>query len=231
MGEQRWERAGAAAGYVMIGLSAAAVSFERGAPAVDAPDAEVAAFFARYHRELLMQSLLFVLSTGAYVWFIASLRSLLLNAEQGPGTMSTVALGAGLVGIALNAVMQAPQVALAMSAREPVDPALVGVISDLMYALSVIAYVPAAVMLGAVAVVSLRDGAFPAWLGWLSGVAAAVHLVSTLGLVVESGPLVPGGPATYLTYALMGAWLVSATTTMFVRTRGSSGRRSVQLPA
>ena len=77
-----------------------------------------------------------------------------------------------------------------------------------------------AVMLTAVAIVSLRDRAFPAWLGWLSAFAAVVHVVMSSGLVVEVGPLVPGGRLTYGVYAIALLWLVSTTTVMVVRSAG-----------
>jgi hypothetical protein len=74
---------------------------------------------------------------------------------------------------------------------------LAGLFGSVLWALSVIAYVPFAVMLAAVAVVSLRTRALPAWLGWFSGFAAMAHLIMSIGLVAESGPLVPGGVLTY----------------------------------
>ena len=39
----------------------------------------------------------------------------------------------------------------------------------------------------------------------------------SVGIVVDSGPLVPGGTLTYVLYALMAVWLVAVTTVMVVR--------------
>ncbi len=75
-----------------------------------------------------------------------------------------MAFGAGVTWAAIQMVFQSAQVALAMVPRGDVAPALARMISDLTYALSVIAYIPITVMLAAVAVVSLRPRAFPAWL-------------------------------------------------------------------
>jgi hypothetical protein len=201
----------------MIALSAAAVSFERGSPPVTAPAEDVVAYFAAHRAGLLAQSLLFVLSAGANLWFLSSLRSLLLRAEGGTGRVSTVAFGAGIVGVGLSAAMQAPQVALALASGEAVDPALAGMFSALMYALSTIAFVPTAMLLAAVAAVSFRSGAFPAWLAWLSALGAVAHLVASLGLVAEGGPLTPGGWVTYVVYALLALWLLGTTVVMVAR--------------
>jgi hypothetical protein len=217
MNETNRERCGAATGYLVFALGVAAAAFERGAPAANAPIDETLAFVATYRSELRAQSLLFVLSAGAYVWFFGSLRSFLLRAEGQTARLSTVAFGAGVVWAGLQMMFQSAQVALAMAPSGELEPALAALISDLTYALSVIAYVPMAVMLAAVALVSLRTRAFPAWLGWLSAVGAATNLCMSLGIVVDSGPLVPGGGLTYVLYVLTAAWLLAVTSVMVVR--------------
>jgi hypothetical protein len=61
--------------------------------------------------------------------------------------------------------------------------------------------------------------ALPAWLGWLSATAGAVHLVVPFGIVLDSGPLAPGGALTYVAYLLMVAWLLTTTIVVIRRTR------------
>jgi len=217
MNELKWARWEAATGYLVVALGIAGAAFERGAPPATAPVAESLAFFAQYRSELLAQSLLFVLSAGLYLWFFGSLRSFLLRAEGGSGRLSNVAFGAGIIWAGLQMIFQGAQVALAMGAGGDLTPTVAGIFGDLAYALSVIAYVPMAMMLAAVAVVSLRTGAFPKWLGWLSAAVAATNLFMSFGIAVDSGLLVPGGGATYVLYALMPVWLLSVTTVMFVR--------------
>jgi hypothetical protein len=124
-------------------------------------------------------------------------------------------------------MLQSVQVTLAMGVGGDVTPALAGILGDLTYALSVIAYVPMAVALAAVAVVSLRTRVFSAWLGWLSALVAAANLVMSLGIVVDSGPLVPGGAFTYLLYALMPIWLVAVTTVMIMRLGKPASTRAI----
>ena len=217
MNQTNWERWGAATGYLVLALGVAAAAFERGAPPANAPVEQSLAFFTAYRGELRAQSLLFVLSAAVYLWFFGSLRSFLLRSEGGTGRLSSVVFGAGVIWAGLQMVLQSVQVALAMAAGGDLEPALAGMLGDLTYALSVIAYAPLAIMLAAVAVVSLRDAAFPAWLGWLSGAAAAANLVMSLGIVVDSGPLVPGSWPTYVLYVLMVVWLAAVTTVVVVR--------------
>jgi len=220
---------GAASGYLVLALGIAAAAFERGAPPANAPAEESLAFFTTYRSELRMQSLLFVLSAGAYLWWFGSLRSFLLRAEGETARLSTIAIGAGTIWVGLQLMLQSVQVALAMGVGDDVTSALAGMLGDLAYVLSVIAYVPMAVLLAAVAVVSLRAGVFPAWLGWLSALVAVANLVMSLGIVMDSGPLVPSGALTYVLYALMPIWLVVVTTVMVVGLGKPASDRAIPL--
>jgi hypothetical protein len=211
----------------VLALGIAAAAFERGAPPANAAAQESLAFFSAYRSELRMQSLLFVLSAGAYLWWFGSLRSFLLRAESETGRISTLAFGAGVIWAGLQMMLQSVQVTLAMGANSDMTPALAGMLGDLTYALSIIAYVPMTVMLAAVAVVSLRTGVFPSWLGWLSILVAAANLVMSLGIVVDSGPLVPGGALTYVLYALMPIWLIAVTTVMVARLGKPASTQSI----
>lgn len=212
------ERRGAMSGYLVIVLGMAAAAFERGAPAANAPVAESIAFLSKYRAELLAQSILFVLSAGAYLWFFGSLRAWLQRAEGGFGRVSIVAFGAGVASVAMQMLLQVFQIAaVAGSAAEP-DTAGLALFSRVGWALSVVAYVPFAVVLAATAVVSLRHRAFPIWIGWLSALVAGAHLVMFTGVAADSGPLVPGGALTYALYGLALVWLISVATTMVMRT-------------
>lgn len=217
--ELNWNRWGAATGYLALALGIAAAGFERGAPPANAPVERALAYFLKFRTQLLAQSLLFVLSAGVLLWFIGSLRSFLSKAEQGTGRLSSVAFGAGILWVGLQLVLQSTQAALAMGANPELPAALAGMMGDLGYALSVIAYVPMGIMLAAVAVVSWRFNAFPAWLAWLSAVAAAANLLMSAGIVAQGGPLVPGGVLTYALYLLQAVWQVATPTVMLSRAK------------
>jgi hypothetical protein len=69
---------------------------------------------------------------------------------------------------------------------DALSPELVGTISDLMFAVLTIGDLALAMMLIVTALVSLQTTAFPAWLEWLSLIAAAAHVVVAFGIVVET---------------------------------------------
>lgn len=214
MNEMRRQRWGAASGFAVILIGAAATVFERGPVSADDPAASVAAYFADNADALRAQSLLFVLGTGALLWFLGSLRGFLSEAEGGSARLSAVAFGAGVAWVALSLVAQAFQIGVAGTPGGEVPPALI----TTMDASFIVAGLPLAVMLVACAVVSLRTKVFPAWLAWLSMAAAAAQVASLLGIVVQSGPLALDGWFTlYAPYPLLVVWLAVTSAVMVVR--------------
>jgi hypothetical protein len=206
MHEERRDRLGAASGFAAFVTGAAGGALERGWPSGNDPTA-VAAFVADHRAAILWQSMLFVLSAGIYLWFLGSLRSRLARAEGGTGRISTVMFGAGTTWVALSMMAQSFQVGVAMAPNGPLPPPLLWTFA----AAFGIANLPLAIMLIAFAAVSLRNGAFPKWLGWLSLVTAGAELVLWIGTVVDSGPLAPNGWLTYVLYPAFAVWLIPTT--------------------
>lgn len=220
MDETRWERWGAASGFGAILTGAAAIMFERGPLSASDPIAKITAYYTDNHDALRAQALLFVIGAGFFVWFAGSLRSFLARAEGGSGRLSTVAFGAGVASTVVTLVALAFQVGLASATRDAGQPALVGTID----ALFVIANLPLAVMLIAIAVLTFRTAAFPAWLGWLSVVAALAQLLPVLGIALDGGPLAADGwLSAYLPYPLYALWL-ACTAALTVARLGAPGR-------
>ena len=219
MDEMRWERWGAASGFGAILAGAAAMIFERGTLSASDPVAKIVAHYTINQDALRAQALMFVIGAGFFLWFAGSLRSFLARAEGGTGRLSMVAYGAGVASTVVTLVALAFQVGLAGAASDAGQPALIG----MMDALFVIANLPLAVMLIAIAIVTFRTAAFPAWLGWLSVVAALAQLVPVLGIALDGGPLAADGwLSAYLPYPLYALWL-ACTAIVTVGRLGSPG--------
>ena len=212
MTDTTWERCGAASGLAMVVLGAAAVVFER--------SPQTAADFAANRSALLTQSMLFLLGAAAGLWFAGSLRTHLARFEGGNARLAAVAFGAGVAWAALNICAQAFQIGVA---RDPHGAAPTALLST-MSALFTVANLPLAVMLLAVAVVSLRHRAFPVWLGWVAIVAAAAQTLLWSTSVVSDGPLAANGPLSFALYPFFLIWLVPATLIMIRQAGRPSGR-------
>jgi len=148
------------------------------------------------------------------LWFYAVLRTELRRDGNAVATAASVAFGAGVVSASLQLMLQAVQAASVLAAHPQMDASAARFFSGMMWSISVIAYVPVAVMLAAVAIASWQHTIFPAWLTWWSAAASLAHLIMSAGLVAGSGPLVPGGTLTYALYAMLLIWLIAITTVM-----------------
>lgn len=221
---------GAASGFAALAVGAAAVAFERGAPPVGASDVEVAAFHGAHAQALLAQSLLFLLSSALFLWFVGCLRTHLAAVEGGTGRYAGLVFGAGVGYVALSATAQAGQVALARVAGAGAAPQLVAAVGSLSWALFTVAAVPAAVMLAGFAVSAARSPATPTWLGAVAAVAAAAQLGLLAGIVVTTGPLAPGGWYTFVPYPPYVVWLAAASA-LLLRRPAPADRPRDELPA
>lgn len=229
--QDRWgpDRWGGASGFAALAVGALAVVFERGAPPVGASEVEVAAFHGAHAQALLMQSLLFLLSSAVFLWFVGCLRTHLTAVEGGSGRYAGLVFGAGVGYVALSVTAQAGQIALAQVAGSAA-PSLVAAVGALSWALFTVAAVPAAVMLAAFAALTAGSRAMPAWLGWTAAVAAAAQLGLLAGVVVTTGPLAPGGWYTFAPYPLYVVWL-AGTAAVLLRRPASAARSGDAAPA
>lgn len=219
MDETRWERWGAASGLGAIATGAAAMLFERGALSASDPVGKIVAYYTENQAALRAQALLFVAGAGFFLWFLGSLRSFLAQAEGGRGPLSSLAMSAGAASTVITLAAVAFQVGLASAASDAGQPALIGT----MDALFVVANLPLAVMLMAIAVLTFRTGCLPAWLGWLALLAAVTQLIPVCGIVIDGGPLAADGwVSAYLPYPLYALWLASAAVVTTLRAGNAS---------
>lgn len=210
---------GAVAGLVSAALGIAGGSMEvlLTGPWPTASDAGYAAFLLANRTPVLAQSMLFVFSSAALIWFLGYVRSLLHRREGEPGTLAGIAFAAGVLGAGLNILGQAAQITLTLPSQAGVSPGVAAAVADLCLVTLALANLPAGVMFTAVAVVALRKQALPAPLGWVAALAAAASFVSTLSVIPEAGPLSPMGWLTTVLRLVPLLWYVPAAIFMLRR--------------
>jgi hypothetical protein len=120
-----------------------------------------------------------------FIPFLGYLWSVLREAEGPGGWLSATALGAGLVGVTMKLASIGP----GWAARDFADSSAIHKAFERMNEVAFIAQMlPDGVMLAAVAIVTLKTGALPRWLGWLAAVAAPLLLVNGMFLDADFGP-------------------------------------------
>jgi hypothetical protein len=167
-------------------------------------------FLTQNRTPILAQSLLFVFSSAAMIWFLGYVRARLLRSEGAPGTLSSIAFGAGLISAAMNISGQAAQIVLTLPSAASLDTHAAGAFEDLCLVTLTLAEVPLVVMFAAIAVLSLGPRAYPAWLGWIAVAVAVATLIFTFSLVPVSGPLSPLGWLTNLLRLVPAFWYIPA---------------------
>src|SRR5690349_4151115 len=208
-----------ATGYASLLCGIGAVALEQPWPATpqDLPE-----FLAANRTSVLWQGLLFLLAAAFVMWFLGSLRTFMIRSEPNRGRLTMIAFTVGMVAYGITMLALTPQIALTLPDRTWIEPATAAMAVDLGYVMLMVANLPLAVMYAAVAVVSLRDRAFPAWLGWLSAVAAGRCTVLAFSLIDPTGPVAPQGWLSYLLYLVPVAWLTATPTVMLL----AEGRRT-----
>ena len=148
-----------------------------------------------------------------FAFFLGSLWAFLRSAEGEGGWLSAAAFGGGLVALAVRIASVAP--VLAVRASEGMDPGTAKALLAMNGASFDITFLPLGVMLLATAIVAVRTGALPRWLGWAS-VVVALGLLGALSAAVVS----PSPPEwVFLAMLLFALWTVT-TSIVLIRRAG-----------
>lgn len=150
--------------------------------------------------------ILFLIPFLAYLW------SVLRTAEGEGGWLSATVFGAGLVDLTIKLASVGPSVASKdLQEGTPLDSAL----HDMNGASFIVSLLPLGVLTAAFAIVTLKTGVLPQWLGWMAAITAGALLVNGVFLEAEFGPAI-------LLFLL---WTV-ATSLVLVRRAGPVVRRT-----
>jgi hypothetical protein len=124
-------------------------------------------------------TLLVLLGFLFFLVFLGSLWSAMRRAEGGDGWLSAAAFGAGLMSITIGLGSLAPLL-VARYRAGGLDPQLAEAFHDIEEASFFLAFLPLAVLLAVFAIVAIRPGGLPQWLGWVGAVLSAAFLIGGL---------------------------------------------------
>jgi Domain of unknown function (DUF4386) len=192
MSDRLWQRLGAACGIVYVVLLI-------GGGSIGGPDIRIV-FFVE------MLAFLF------FLFFLGNLWSALRRAEGGSGWLSATAFGAGLMSVTIKVASAAPVLAARYRAGDGLDPQLARTLQDINDASFYLSFFPLAVLLAAFAIVAIRSGALPKWLGWI---AAALGLAFMVGGMSGSADLQSEWAG--LPMILFTVWVIAASVVLIRR--------------
>jgi hypothetical protein len=153
-----------------------------------------------------------------FIPFLGYLWSVLREAEGPGGWLSATALGAGLVGVTMKLASIGP----GWAARDFGDATAIHKALERMNEVAFVAQMlPDGVLLAAIAIITLKTGALPRWLGWLAAVCAPLLLVNGMFLDADFGPA-------FLLFLL---WTLLASVVLTVRATGTRSQAERGAPA
>jgi hypothetical protein len=174
----RWERWSALLGVLFVALFVLGMAIVGNV--TDTP-AKVEAWYADTgHQTRAVAAFFLVVGSGlAFLSFLGTLRDMLVRAETGPGTLSALVFGPGLVFVALVDAGFAGLAAPAVVAHDEdfkLDPNTANMFQDAGWLLIVAGVMTAAITVLSASMAALRTAVLPAWLGW-SGLIVGVLML------------------------------------------------------
>lgn len=130
----------------------------------------------------------------AFLLFAARTWATLREGEPAPAWISVTAFGAALLGVAASFVDKAAFYAIFVRSGQGLDPAIATALYDVAAASFNLFRAFVGIFFAAVAIVALRSGVLPRWLGWFLAVTAIVAVV---------GSVDPGMPIGQLAFPLI----------------------------
>lgn len=129
-----------------------------------------------------------LLAVLALIVFAATLASVLRRGEGEHAILSNTAFGAGLLSAAIKLMSVPAAFAAVWRTKQGMSLELASALLDMNNVAFVLTWAVDAVMLGAAAIVIVRSGILPRWLGWFAGVTAAISL-ATVPVAAKAPPL------------------------------------------
>jgi hypothetical protein len=114
-----------------------------------------------------------------FTFFLGYLWSILQRAEGAHGWGAATAFGGGLAALVIKLMSAVPLLAAFFGARHGIDAAVARTLEDMAAVTFMLSLLPLAALLLPTALLSIRCGALPAWLGWLALLVATADLAAS----------------------------------------------------
>ncbi|MGQ0671086.1 MAG: hypothetical protein ACT4PO_15740 [Actinomycetota bacterium] len=216
MNGSRWERIAAGTGIVWVVLTAVGSIIQTNPPGVNDPVGKITSYYVVHRSGILLGEFLIGLGGLFFLWFLGSMWSHFRRAEGEPGRVSAVVFGAGVLTLAVFLVEGSMYTALAYRIAREGDPRIIRAVWDMASVAATFRGYTVAALFAAIAVVVLRTGALPRWIGGTAVVLGLLQIVRPLGVFANSGPFVLSGAFSGIGFALDGIWVL-ATSFLLVR--------------
>jgi hypothetical protein len=181
-------------------------------PVAGAPAAEIAAYYARHHVGLEIESIADGIGVTLLVVFAA-----VFNARIRSMPSLTAFVAAAIIAASTLVQVAAFQ---AMAFRPNPDLTRAALLNDFQSFAFQVTTFPTLLFLGAAGAAILTSNALPRWLGLAAALAAALQAVAWISFFAPSGILAAGALPDIASFAALLAWLVTCSLVLLVRSNG-----------
>ena len=221
MNDRRWERIAAGTGIVWVVLTAVGNIIQTNPPGVNDPVGKITTYYLDHRSAIMLGEFLIGIGAVFFLWFLGSLYAHFRRAEGEPGRVSAIVLGAGVWTLGVFLVEGALYTTLAYKIAGEGDSRITQAVWDIANVAATFRGYTVGILFVAIAVVVLRTGALPRWIGTSALVLGLLQLVRGLGVFADSGPFVLLGAYSGIGFALAGVWVL-VTRILLVRRVGRS---------
>lgn len=192
MNDDRYAKYGAATGLIAVILFVVGfIIVAPQPPDVNAPADEVATYFSEEKDGIRAALLIVTTALFFYLWFLGSLTTT-LRVSFGSPRLPTVAFAGGLIGAGLF-LIALTAVAAAAFRPDQTTPEVTQALNDIGLLVAAPAAAGFAALFGATALVILRSGTLPEWLGWLAAITAVTQLLPLGVMFTDDGAFAADG--------------------------------------
>ncbi len=175
----KWERYATLAGVLAVPFWVVGVIF-MSTKAKGDKGPEILASYHKHHNGILFGGLLWSIGIILFIWFLGSLRSRYMAAEGGAGRLTALAYGGGIAAATIGMLIPTPDEVGALN-KNDIDASGAAVLHHFSDAFFISAEYVLPVLFFASAILALRYGALPKWLGWVSALIGIVLLIGPIG--------------------------------------------------
>jgi hypothetical protein len=232
MSDSQAERAAAATGVVFVLLTAIGLFVVAPkAPAFNSSPTSIQQYYVQHRHDFQVGMFLASFGLFFFVWFLGSLVSHLRGAEGRRGRLTAIVFGSGVILVG-DVVVTYAVFAVAAFRPAQTSPELIRALNDLGFLLAVPVALVGTAFFAAIARLSLKTAALPAWLSWLAALAAIGSGVALGGFFKDTGAFSAGDGALgiYVPFISLLLWILLASIVLTARA-GAQTPAGAQAPS
>lgn len=191
------------------------------------PAEEFATHYADERGRLLAAAVIIAFAYYAFIWFVAAVAGRVR--DTGESRLAAAVLGGGIAVASMVLVIIGIYAALAHTVAEEVDPEVLKSVDVLTFGIGAVSLVPAAALVFAFGVASLRSGVVAPWFGMASLPAALVIILGATTWARE-GFWSLDGAYSWIANIVLLVWIVVASVLLVARTPAAGAERAAAPP-